>query len=82
MGYHTRVPYLYVPKKGCIIGRILRKSDSFGIFNRVRIADKRGAAQEGAELKAVLKNGREITETTSIARGDHLGNPLSKDEPV
>jgi hypothetical protein len=60
----------------------LYKPGSLRIFNRVRIADKRGAAQEEVEPKAVLKDGREITETTSLARCDHLGDPLSKDETV
>jgi 2-methylcitrate dehydratase PrpD len=58
----------------------IRGSEINAFVSRIKIAEQGEAAREGVELKAVMKDGREITESTRIARGDQRGNPLSKDE--
>ena len=36
----------------------------------------------GARLTVIMLDGRELTESCAVAKGDPLGNPVSKDEIV
>ncbi len=50
-------------------------------INKIKLAEWPEAELHGAKIKAIMKDGREVTESCEVAKGDPK-NPLSKDEII
>jgi 2-methylcitrate dehydratase PrpD len=51
-------------------------------INKIKLAELPGAELHSAKLTVLLKNDKEVTESCEVAKGDSLGNPMSKDEII
>jgi len=57
----------------------IRSPESAAFIKKIKLQKNDDVKFEGARLKLIMKDGRELTESQEIARGDPL-NPLSKDD--
>lgn len=58
----------------------IRDPQTNDFINKIRLAEWQGADMYGTKLKLSMKDGRELTESCDVAKGDPLKNPMPKNE--
>jgi len=60
--------------------KAIRDPQTSNFINKIKLAERQGAEMDGTKLKLIMKDGRELTESCDVAKGDPLKNPMPKDE--
>jgi 2-methylcitrate dehydratase PrpD len=71
--------------RGCVrpehfTEKSIRDPQIKAFINKIKLAEWPGVELHSAKIKATMKDGREVTESCEVARGDTLQNPISKEE--
>jgi len=51
-------------------------------IDKIKFAELPRAEPHGIKLQIIMKDGRELTESVDVPKGDQIGNPMSKDEII
>ena len=60
----------------------IRNTDINDMVKRIKLEELSNADLYHAKLRVIMKDGKEFMESTNCPKGDHIGNPMTKEEII